>query len=160
MVSSLEKALNNYFKNLESCHADVGFIDSSKTYPDGLNVPTVAFMQEYGVKRFSGSKKKKEEKPWFIPPRPFMSYSSRLFEPKFSAILKKELVSLKFDSKKAIDKAAKELQADIKESILNWSTPRNAPYTIELKGFDDPLVETLMMTDSVEYKVSSGISND
>lgn len=151
MVNDLEKKLNAYFKNLVSCHSDVGFIDGSKTYEDGMNVPTVAYNQENGVRRW----KDKTGKEWFIPPRPFMSYSSRLFESGFSNILAKEIVG-KYDSKDALETASKKLQERIQLSIIEWTTPKNAEYTIEKKGFDDPLIETGLMFDSVEYQVKSG----
>lgn len=155
MVSNLEKKLNEYFKNLESCHADVGFLDGGNVYPDsGLNVPTVAYIQEYGV---TSSKRKKK---WFIPPRPFMSYSKTIFEPQFSKILAKELVKNKYDSKKAIDVASESLKQIIQKSIIDWSTPPNAPYTVAKKGFNDPLIHTGKMFDSVEYEVKSGLGND
>lgn len=155
MVSNLEKKLNEYFKNLESCHADVGFLDGGRGYADGeLNVPTVAYIQEYGV---SSSKRKKK---WFIPPRPFMSFSTAIFESKFSNILAKELVSNKYDSQKAIGVAGESLKQVIQKSIIEWSTPPNAPYTVEKKGFNDPLIHTGTMYDSVEYSVKSGLGNE
>lgn len=43
----------------------------------------------------------------------------------------------------------------MKKEIEDWSIPMNAPLTIELKGFNDPLIDTGKMLDSVEYRVSS-----
>lgn len=151
MVDSLEKKLNAYFKNLVNCHSDVGFIDGGTTYENGMNVPTIAYIQENGVRKW----KDKKGKEWFIPPRPFMSYSSKIFEPNFSSIIAKELVG-KYDSKEALEVASKKLKEIIQLSIVEWSVPRNAEYTIEKKGFDDPLIETGLMFDSVEYQVKSG----
>ena len=37
-----------------------------------------------------------------------------------------------------------------------WSIPMNAPLTVELKGFNDPLIDTGKMLDSVEYRVADG----
>lgn len=43
----------------------------------------------------------------------------------------------------------------MKKEIEDWTSPMNAPLTIELKGFNDPLIDTGKMLDSVEYRVSS-----
>ena len=42
----------------------------------------------------------------------------------------------------------------MKKEIKGWSVPMNAPLTVELKGFNDPLIETGKMLDSVEYRIS------
>lgn len=152
MVSNLEKNLKDYFKNLKSCYSEVGFIDGSIAYEDGINVPTVAYMQEYGV---TSNKKGKD---WFIPPRPFMSYSSRLFQTSFSNMMADGLKQTKFDSKKVINAASQVLKERIQLSIVEWSAPPNAAYTVQRKGFNDPLIETHKMLNSVDYKVRLGIS--
>jgi hypothetical protein len=43
--------------------------------------------------------------------------------------------------------------ADIRQSIVRWDDPPNAPRTIAQKGFDDPLIETGEMRDAVDYEV-------
>lgn len=43
----------------------------------------------------------------------------------------------------------------MKKEIEDWTSPMNAPLTIELKGFNNPLIDTGKMLDSVEYRVSS-----
>lgn len=43
----------------------------------------------------------------------------------------------------------------MKKEIELWQIPMNAPLTIELKGFNDPLIDSGKMLDSVEYRVSS-----
>ncbi len=42
---------------------------------------------------------------------------------------------------------------DLKKIVKAWNTPPNAPLTVELKGFNDPLVETGKLVDSITYKV-------
>ena len=154
MVSNFEKNLKDYFNNLKSCYSEVGFIDGSITYDRGRNVPTVAYWQEYGVLSRSGSG------DFFIPPRPFMSYSSRVFADTFSEIVSSGLKENKFNSKKVIEEASKELKDRIELSIVEWDIPANAAYTIAKKGFDDPLIETHKMLNSVDYKVKLGLIND
>lgn len=42
---------------------------------------------------------------------------------------------------------------DLKEVIEQWDTPPNSPRTIEEKGFNNPLVDTGLMYESVKYKI-------
>lgn len=149
MVNSLEKKLTDYFKKLESCHADVGFIDPEISYIEN-NVPTVAFMQEFGD--YNGGRR--------IPPRPFMRKSVIDFSPEMGSDLAKSLVANKYDSKKSLDELSIKLRDVIKKNITEWSSPANAPWTIMKKGRNDPLVDTGLMRDSVEYEVKSGLGND
>lgn len=46
------------------------------------------------------------------------------------------------------------MEKDLKEVIEDWSTPPNAPLTVELKGFNNPLIETEKMLNSIESKVA------
>lgn len=45
------------------------------------------------------------------------------------------------------------LTTEMKQSIIEWSTPPNSPRTIADKGFNDPLIKTGTMLESVESKV-------
>lgn len=51
---------------------------------------------------------------------------------------------------KLIGKMAK---TDMQEVIQDWSTPPNSPITIDLKGFNNPLIDTGTMHDSVDFKI-------
>ncbi len=42
---------------------------------------------------------------------------------------------------------------ELKKAIEDWSTPPNAPSTVAEKGFNDPLIKTETMKNSVEYKI-------
>lgn len=44
----------------------------------------------------------------------------------------------------------------MQKEIEMWPIPMNAPLTVELKGFNDPLIDTGKMLDSVEYRVADG----
>ena len=46
--------------------------------------------------------------------------------------------------------------ANTLEGVMEgWTTPMNAPLTIELKGFNDPLVETHELIDNITYMVGA-----
>ena len=38
--------------------------------------------------------------------------------------------------------------------MIDWDTPRNAPTTVELKGFDDPLIETSELISNITSKTT------
>lgn len=44
-------------------------------------------------------------------------------------------------------------KVDLKEAVEQWDSPRNSPVTIELKGFDNPLIDSGLLYDSIDFKV-------
>lgn len=46
-------------------------------------------------------------------------------------------------------------KVDLKEAVEKWDSPRNSPYTVELKGFDNPLIDSGLLYDSIDFKVAS-----
>lgn len=50
-------------------------------------------------------------------------------------------------------------KADLKEAVEQWDSPRNSPVTIELKGFDNPLIDSGLLYDSIDFKVDQRGSN-
>ncbi len=45
----------------------------------------------------------------------------------------------------------------LKNSITTFDDPANAPSTVRRKGFNNPLIETGFMRDSVDWRVSRGV---
>ena len=116
----------------------VGFIDSA-TYPDGQNVASVTFWNEYGTAR--------------IPPRPFMRTTIAQNRENWVEMVRK-LVPV-HGADLSLLKLGEEMKGKLVFSILNWVEPPNAPYTIKKKGFDKPLVETAQMSRSISYELTS-----
>lgn len=50
-------------------------------------------------------------------------------------------------------------KADLKEAVEQWDSPRNSPVTVELKGFDNPLIDSGLLYDSIDFKVDQRGSN-
>ena len=44
-------------------------------------------------------------------------------------------------------------KSDLKQAVADWDTPRNAPLTVELKGFDNPLIDSGLLYESIDFKV-------
>lgn len=116
----------------------VGFIDSA-TYPDGQNVATVAFWNEYGTEK--------------IPPRPFMRTTIAQNRENWVEMVRK-LVPV-HGADLSLLKLGEEMKGKLVFSILNWVEPPNAPYTIKKKGFNKPLVSSAQMSRSISYELTS-----
>ncbi len=126
----------------------VGFLEGvrySATHPirgtarKPLLVALVAFWQEFGTVR--------------APARPFFRTTIAKKSSEWGTILSKALVYYKMDSRKALAALGTVMQSDIRSAIVNWSTPPNAPRTVKIKGFNDPLIDDGTMQRVVNYKV-------
>jgi hypothetical protein len=92
-----------------------------------------------------------------IPPRDFMrvglpdAFATGKSEEAF-----KQLVISVANGKQTLTplKAVGASVANTLEGVMEgWTTPMNAPLTIELKGFNNPLVETHELIDNITYMV-------
>lgn len=115
----------------------VGFIDSA-TYPNGTNVATVAFWNEYGTDT--------------APPRPFMRNTAAQNKDQWVAMVKALYQTQ--GAEKALLQLGEVIQGDISTSITSFNDPRNADYTIKKKGFNAPLRDTMLMARSISYELS------
>lgn len=95
------------------------------------------------------------------PVRPFIRFG---FMPKLSKAEYRKLFEVSINNvlqgnstfKAEYTKLGPVLVKELKQTITDWNTPPNSPRTIEAKGFDDPLVWTGTMRETVEYKVERG----
>lgn len=53
-------------------------------------------------------------------------------------------------------KMSRMLVATMQQTILEWDSPPNSPATIELKGFNDPLMETGNMYEAIKHRIVRG----
>lgn len=133
---SLDQALNRLVSRKEQ-HVKVGILDNSK-YPDGTSVATVAFMNEYGTSK--------------IPPRPF--FRQTISEQKSNwTQLAKDAIQMGYSIEHTLGLVGAQMQSDLQYSIMSWTNPPNAPYTVAIKGFNAPLRHTLLMHDSIKFEV-------
>lgn len=136
-TGSLDQALNRLVSRKEQ-HVKVGILDNSK-YPDGTSVATVAFMNEYGTSK--------------IPPRPF--FRQTISEQKSNwTQLAKDAIQMGCSIEHTLGLVGAQMMTDIQYSIMTWTTPKNADYTVAMKGFNAPLRHTLLMHDSIKFEVS------
>ena len=153
-TTGLDKLLKR-LQILERKEIRWGFFSGSRYGPenDNMYVATIAKLQEDGGVGGSGRT---------IPSRPFFtSQALRVITPsdhvgsKFLTLLGTAVRTTLEGATDAstFERVGAHLQDSLKEEILAWNSPPNAAMTIRLKKFDDPLIHTGKMYDSVEYKV-------
>lgn len=132
---SLANALAKY-KGMNAS-VRVGVLEDA-TYPDGTNVAQVAFWNEYGTAT--------------TPSRPFFRYTVN--ENRKNWVLSvKNLMKMHNDPQKVMGLMGEHIKGQIVQSIVTWSDPPNAPYTVAKKGFNKPLIWTGQMSRSISWEL-------
>ena len=135
-TGSLAKALSKY-KDMNAS-LRVGVLENA-TYPDGTPVAMVAFWNEYGTKT--------------APVRSF--FRSTVSNNKKNWVLSIQNLVKMHEPEKAMGLMGEHIKDQIVQSIIGWSEPPNAPYTVKKKGFNNPLVQTGQLSRSISYEVNS-----
>ena len=93
-----------------------------------------------------------------IPPRPFMrvGFKAALSKGANDASFKRIVTAVANgqDVFKALHKEGDSFRQTLRQVMIDWDTPRNAPTTVELKGFDDPLIESSELISNVSVKTT------
>lgn len=140
--AKLRGGLNGLVKRakLPYTRVDVGF-QSGARYKDGTKVSSVALRNEKGLG---------------VPARPFMRTTLLSGRVRYKRRLLNGLSSVLTGvspAKLVLDRLGVMVTRDMRRRIIAWSSPPNAPSTVARKGFNDPLIHTRKMLNSVEYKV-------
>lgn len=148
-ITKNTKTWDMVVKNLaksNSYSSQIGFWGNS--YPDGTPVAQVAAWNEEG--HMAGRS--------FVPPRPFirvMTFDKHLKHDvidRYVFYINRVALGL-ITWKQLHEQMGREIRDKMKQAIIEFDSPRNSPYTIALKGFDDPLIETRLMLNSVKSRV-------
>ncbi len=128
-----------------------GLPTSAPAYPKtGESVVEVGLRNEFGVE---------SER---IPERSFLRTTLEEHKKKYFAQATK-VIKASIKQRKPIDKTlslvGQSMESDIKRKIETLKDPGNAKFTIKKKGFDNPLVETGHMRQSIRYEVRTGSAN-
>ena len=96
------------------------------------------------------------------PARPFirtgfMPYSKNLVKAHYGDI--NDIAMGRSTWNEFYNKFGQQLVRVMQETIFKWDSPANSPTTIALKGFNNPLVETGYMQNSVKYKIVRKVGN-
>lgn len=117
------------------------FSEDSTNYPDGKNVPAVAFDNEFGVPEKNQ------------PPRPFFRHTIEENIESWRSLMDEAMLAAELNAADALDIVGYEMRKDIVKSIDTLTDPPLAAYTVAKKGHAKPLIDTGKMRESVNYKV-------
>ena len=107
-----------------------------------ISVAQVAIANEYGVPEHN------------VPPRPFMWRTFDGNAKKWAKIVQDELPQMKkLDLKRMIKRLASIAVRDTQKTIDELQYPPNAESTIRAKGFNNPLIDSGQMRDSVTWRL-------
>lgn len=132
--------LDEVEKQFSNIQLKVGFLEGA-TYGGVIPVPMVAATNEFGNPAHNQ------------PPRSFFrnAIAEHEEEWKEQAAL---LIERGDDIEEVFSMLGTIIAADIQQSIRSLDSPPLSPVTIARKGFDNPLIDTKNMLDSVSYEVS------
>lgn len=145
----------------ETYNVNLGWFPENQYGPENSNLPmaTVAQLNEEG--HINGADSLVSGA--ITPPRPFMRVGLKgAFKAGANKDDFKDMIQAVFEGKSvlaAMQKSTTNFERTLRKVMLDWDTPRNAPLTVEMKGFDDPLVETSQLVANVTAKVEKKGSN-
>ena len=88
-----------------------------------------------------------------IPPRPFLRNAIRENSPDWADQIANLLQSNNYNAKRVLRLMGPEIVGQVQDSIDKLMDPPNAPSTVRKKGFDNPLIESGKMKNTVSYEV-------
>ena len=95
-----------------------------------------------------------------IPPRPYMRVGFRdsLAKGANDASFKRMVAAVANgqDVFRAFHREGDSFRQTLRQTMIDWDTPPNSPVTIELKEFDDPLIESSELISNVSSKTVRG----
>jgi hypothetical protein len=152
--AKMEQVLKQMAKRVNNAKAvNVGFL-ASATYPAeytnrvehrpsplrGVHfVAQAAFWLEFGTKK--------------QPPRPAIRNMIAEKSPRWGESLAYLAKATKYDARKMLTQMGMGIQGQMVESINNFTSPGNAPFTVQVKGFNKPWKDEGILLRSVDYEV-------
>ena len=141
-------ALIKRIQAIDNTEISVGFFEEDRYGSENANLPVaqVAWYNERGLGNM-------------VPSRPFMSstFSDALELQFYAAGMQTVFVDV-LDKGRNTTRNLKALGEHVvgvmKMTITDWTTPANSERWAAIKGFNDPLIFTGKMLDSVKFKIS------
>lgn len=150
------EALIKRLSALNGTEVEVGFFEEDRYGPENGNLPVamVAFFNEYGH----------SIGPQGVPERPFMheTFGGRQDKAHMARAMRKVFISAILDGR-SVDRMLRELGEQVKDQLvvaIDDYPGSNSATTIKRKGFDDPLLDTGKMLESVKFRVHKGGRKD
>jgi len=185
-TQNLRQRLEAIVRGLESGKSlKVGFLEGA-TYPDGMPVAKVAAVNEFGGQikvpareqtlyfRYNerngriGHRFVKPAKANFaqtvmipahtitVPARPYFRSMIAQCSPSWGKAMIAALAASDYDARTSLGLLGERIKGELQQSIISFNDPHNASSTVHKKGFDNPLIHTSHMLNSVDYSVEGG----
>lgn len=141
-------------KALRKGGAEVGVWAGQAAGDGKASLVEIAVWNEFGTKRKDTEGSEKTH----IPERPFMRHTTTVKKDEWSVLVARAnrlVLAGKLDAGTASEIVGQQIQADIQDVIIDWTTPGNADSTIKAKGKDDPLYNKGELKDGIKYEVKS-----
>jgi len=148
-VSDKDKGLDRLIKNLSELNGSVvkvGLFQEDRSADGTFSMAKLGHIQEKGANIGTTT----------IPERPFMEGTAVEYEDQIGDFMIDVVEGVTvgaFSAKQALEKVGAEYEAFTKFTIEDFDTPANAEFTIENKGFDNPLIHTGKMKSDVKFKI-------
>jgi len=108
---------------------------------DKANFQTTHHVEEYTIE---------------IPARPYFRSMVEKNKGAWSSDLGKIIVASNYDQDLSLGRMGKRIEDQLQESIREFNYPENAKSTVDKKGFNDPLVDSAHMLNSVASEIKPG----
>ena len=127
----------------------VGVLKGSGPHPSGNSqrLVEIAWWNEFGTRTKAGEVK--------VPERPALRSTiieHRYYREEMMHALKAVLTG-KSTTTKEFKRVGLKAETDIKAAYREWLSPPNAESTIEIKGFDNPLIHTGALRQAIAYRL-------
>lgn len=149
MIIEKDLGLNrilDQIKYLDGHCIETGFdeVSSNIVYEEsGERLGDIAHKNEYGIG---------------VPERSFMRVTIERNQNEYLRLnenLLSEIYQGNLSVNSSMKKVGDEVKENMKSAIVEFDTPRNAPATIQKKGFDAPLIHTGLMLREINSKVKN-----
>lgn len=131
---------------ISGSYVSVGVHESARPYEDKSSVQMVATVQEYGS----------TNTPHPIPERSYMRSTEEESRSEMNDKMKSDLPLIALGQKtvkKSLSEVGFVMKERVKSKIEQISSPRNAESTVKAKGFNNPLIDTRHLKNSIDYEV-------
>lgn len=112
------------------------------------SVAQVAFWNEYGTHKTT-----KDGQVTATPPRPFFRTMIAENSPTWGDSMAYLARVHNYNAERILTNMGSGIAYTLQRYIVEWSEPPNAPFTISVKGFNNPLIDEGIMQREVGYRV-------
>lgn len=145
-----ERSLRKILKEAHGSHVTVGIHEGAGEYPSTEEQPDPPLISEVGIINEFGSPTRG------IPERSFIRSTVDENQRQLNEDIRVSYTNIllgKTNAKKELEKLGFAITTLIQNKIKTLKSPPNAPLTVELKGSNNPLVDSQLLMRSINFEV-------